>query len=681
VLQGYQYWTHSQSAKTEVRSAAQAEVVRGAEEIGTRLSRLGGKVDTIVDDLQTGSLDKHQVQDRLRQTVLLGHQRFMAGAVFAPYAYEPNLRLFAPAYIYEGATPRYVELDVYSDYTEKHWYKEVLTHDPGWIGAFFDQILGELVVAYTAPFQLAGNEAASEGAADGFVFMFLPVSFLTDLLADLDAGETGYAYINDADGRFIAHPNYDLVKRGATVQELSASEQESLAVDEDGLVTLDIDDRGTLGLSPGDDSWTLTAPVSSTSWQLVLVSGLDHLRSPLRLRRQLIRIILLVLVLLAAAACLLLRSYRFDVRRLWLFATVFSLLVAASIGCVWQSALRFPSYLSTDHTRCTSTSALRSFKLANMKKALALNEELPVYIPTGLFVQSITFSTANDVTVTGYIWQKYRTGLHDGITRGTVMAESLSGSMVEAYSKTSNGIELRGWRFSVNLRQEFDYTKYPFNYENIWIQLWPKDFHRNVVLVPDVDAYKYLNPRFWPGVRRDVVLPGWTIDESFFSYRAHSYTTNFGFKDYVGQEGFPELYFNMIVRHGLRDPFVTYLLPLAVVLIMLFSLLMLGSLSEEKMERLGFSAQNVIGSCAAFFLVAIFSHIDLRQSLEANTLIYLELFYFVVYILILGVSINALLFAKNSSAMLQYRENLLPKLLYWPVTLLAILIITVAAFY
>jgi hypothetical protein len=34
------------------------------------------------------------------------------------------------------------------------------------------------------------------------------------------------------------------------------------------------------------------------------------------------------------------------------------------------------------------------------------------------------------------------------------------------------------------LRQSFDYQYFPFERENVWLRLWPRDFDRQVLLVP-----------------------------------------------------------------------------------------------------------------------------------------------------------------------------------------------------
>jgi len=96
----------------------------------------------------------------------------------------------------------------------------------------------------------------------------------------------------------------------------------------------------------------------------------------------------------------------------------------------------------------------------------------------------------------------------------------------------------------------------------------------------------------------------------------------------------------------------------------------------------GFDTANVLAFTAALFFVLILGHIDLRSKLNAQTIIYLEYFFFVMYATILAVSVNAIMFVSHSRLhLIQFQDNLVPKLLYWPLFLGVLLAITLGVFY
>ncbi len=97
---------------------------------------------------------------------------------------------------------------------------------------------------------------------------------------------------------------------------------------------------------------------------------------------------------------------------------------------------------------------------------------------------------------------------------------------------------------------------------------------------------------------------------------------------------------------------------------------------------LGFSAAEIVLGASALFFVASFQHVAMREALDASDLLYFEYFYFVLYLMLMAVSINGILFASDVHlAFIEYADNLLPKLLLWPLTMVALFLITLVQFY
>ena len=92
--------------------------------------------------------------------------------------------------------------------------------------------------------------------------------------------------------------------------------------------------------------------------------------------------------------------------------------------------------------------------------------------------------------------------------------------------------EVIGWNFRSVLRQQFNYAKYPFDREEVWIRMWSRDFDKNIILTPDLVSYHTTDPGSKPGLElQDFVLEDWDITETFFSYRDNTYETNFGIEN------------------------------------------------------------------------------------------------------------------------------------------------------
>jgi hypothetical protein len=218
--------------------------------------------------------------------------------------------------------------------------------------------------------------------------------------------------------------------------------------------------------------------------------------------------------------------------------------------------------------------------------------------------------------------------------------------------------------------------------QSVWLQIWPHDFDKNVILVPDLSSYEIINPSNKPGVRSDIFLPGWDITKSYFSYCQKDYNTSFGFRNYQGGKVFPELFFHVIIKRRFLDPFLSNLLPLLVVAFLNFGAILIATRREKLMGLFGFSAGASMGIAGGLVFVVIVAQNDLRHRLEVESLMYLDYYYFVMYLLLIAVAIDAIIFAwSKRPRFLHYRDHLVPKLLYWPLTMLALFMVTVWSFY
>lgn len=313
----------------------------------------------------------------------------------------------------------------------------------------------------------------------------------------------------------------------------------------------------------------------------------------------------------------------------------------------------------------------------------------PIYLTTGVFLESLKFVSSSDVKVSGYVWQVYHDDIHAGISRDFVlpeMVDSTETSMKEiAYRRRVGKQEVIGWYIEATLRQEFVYAKYPLDHKTVWLRLWHKDFDRNIVLIPDFKSYTGpFNAGQVFAINKHIVLGGWRLEETFFDYNLSDYDTNFGLRNYVGREGFPELQFNLVLKREFVDALVINLVSLMVVAILMFSVVMLTTANRKKAEVFGFDTAMVFGTCSALFFVVMLSHIQLREQFSGTGVVYMEYFYILMYFVILAVAVDAYCFtgksvAQDANGSAGNPDNLLSKLLYWPLLLGASVAITYLA--
>ncbi len=249
----------------------------------------------------------------------------------------------------------------------------------------------------------------------------------------------------------------------------------------------------------------------------------------------------------------------------------------------------------------------------------------------------------------------------------------------EVYRVQAEDETIIGWYFEATLRQPFDYSRYPFDHSTIWVRMWHKQFSRNIVLVPDYEAYQVTGLTDIFGIEEDIVLGAWERENTYFDYHLSSYDTDFGIPDYIGQDGFPELHYNIVIKRKFENAFVVYLLPLFLVAMLLFAALLTVSTSDEFSERLGFNTSNFIAGCSALFFVSMLAHIQLREQFDSAGIVYIEYFYILMYMLLVLATANTYLFSirpRHCCGLILYQDNILFKVGYWPAVLASLILIT-----
>ena len=237
-----------------------------------------------------------------------------------------------------------------------------------------------------------------------------------------------------------------------------------------------------------------------------------------------IRFILATFAFLFFLSVLFVSLYRYDDRSLWMLALIFSFLCILGMGTVWHITLSESSLEDRNED-------IVVFDMADVETVLLHYDTDPKAprVPTGVFIQSLEFSTANDVTMTGYIWQNISGLVAEKTSPSFSFPESKETTIEKAYVDADRGII--SWHFKTTLRQQFDYSRYPFDEEDIWIKFW-NNASEESVLIPDFNSYGNLTPETLPGLERPLVLEGWEPQKTFYSYRVNSYNTNFGVKGF-----------------------------------------------------------------------------------------------------------------------------------------------------
>jgi len=358
----------------------------------------------------------------------------------------------------------------------------------------------------------------------------------------------------------------------------------------------------------------------------------------------------------------------------WLVTLVFCLICSIIIVSTWLNET--DSYTNSPQQ---ITNQIEIEKYIKTRKENSNSKATSYIVPVGFFIQSIKFINSSDVNLSGYVWQKYPLDLPDSLQQGFVFPEGVESSsavLQEAYTEQREDYLLKGWYFETTVRQSFDYRKFPLDRKTVWLRLWPKDWSEAITFVPDLASYESVSPGATFGMDQNTVMGQWKVFETYFDYKDIRYDTNFG-STYTPKNINTELYYNIVVGRKFVNSFVIYLVPLFIIFTMLFSVLAMITKNDARKDILGSSTSGAISATVALFFVVTLAHASLRQQFAGSGLVYMESFYFIAYVMILLVSLNTYHFTSTHKNYHLYRnDNLLAKLLYWPIILVLVLIAT-----
>ncbi|MEB3198634.1 MAG: hypothetical protein VKP62_15665 [Candidatus Sericytochromatia bacterium] len=532
-------------------------------------------------------------------------------------------------------------------------------------------------------------------------------------LSDMHPGAGGYAFVVTRDGRYVSHPIAALAEEKQTLVDRARD------TDNEGLKALAeairANPKGVLEyVSPlsRQASWLTYQAVPESDLVVALSVVKGELVPTAPQKRRLL--ILMALCLGPLLGLLALRRPELDEPTLWRASSGLALGFATTIAVVWshgplletleeepKRVLHALANASGSHEAnhhapeghevaghegtphetlhpILDHDALARYQAKLSQRAQAEGQPQPRFVRTGLYVRTVEFNSEQDVRLGGTIWQRFKLGEDDAVPRGVRFPESISrnsASLVEVMRKRINGYEVVGWDFDQVIRSPKRFEAYPLNDILLALHIWPQELTGQVMLVPDLDAYPLMDPQVRPGVDTHLVTTR-PLEESFFGLKSLAFGTNFGDPKFAGELRYPELAYIMNFRNDMYVPVFANLFPILMIAILLFATLMNQSKTPGNW--------GVFGMVSGLFFSLAVAQVKLREMFETETLVYLEQFYVVLYVALALVCLNTLLLSRppeQRPAWVAYRENLLPRVLFWPVLTGTLACLTLRIFY
>jgi len=363
-----------------------------------------------------------------------------------------------------------------------------------------------------------------------------------------------------------------------------------------------------------------------------------------------------------------------------LTSIVWTLALVLALFFTWHVIIVSNRWVNSIGTPIGSSQALEAFQAANP----ASFEGYDYFVPTGVLLQSFEFLNANNVEMSGFVWQEYGPEIPDHVLRGVVFPEALDEAYEarEAWRVEQDGKEEIGWYFSGRFRQNFDYRLYPFDRQDIWLRIWSPEAVEGVLPVPDFEAYRDLSPKSLPGVETQFVYGGWDPLRSGFTLDLIAYNVDYGLGYGFSRTPGPDLYFNLSVERDFLGPMLEHLVLEAAIAILLFFLLVLMDHDTDLQDRIGLTIFDLIVAAGGLLFAVILDHNSIRNVVESQGLTYLEWFPLTLDVFIVLVVLTAVLRVKRwRIPVIDYSGDLLPVVAYWPGLIGSLLVVTLLVFF
>lgn len=364
-------------------------------------------------------------------------------------------------------------------------------------------------------------------------------------------------------------------------------------------------------------------------------------------------------------------------RGLYLASAVVALVCLAIIAFIWYRECTTPTEPYPGETIVRNQA--ESTRFLDTYAPAVSGDESPIYIPTGVVIQTVEFKGPYTIQMGGYVWQRYADHLPP-LDRGVVFPEAESTTFTKVYETQQDGETLIGWNFKTTLREQFNYAKYPLDHQLLWLRMWHVDFEKSVFLEPDVRGYTSIDPSAAPGLDPQLVLENWILGNSYFSYRLVSYNSNFGIDGYTTNAPQPEFYFNIPLTRTLLSPLVARGIAPMLILIQLFVIVLVIGSDSTRLEQFGVRPGAVIFTCAAFFFAVLVAQNALRDDVKWYGIVYLETVHLLTYFVIIAVAANSIALLAFPNIRVFGRDNFWVEVIYWPLILTIVLALTLWVF-
>lgn len=644
-----------------------------AEVLDNRLSQIADLADSYAESLSSGKYSLSQ----LNQQIINNHFWLNPGVVGIGLAYTPkkNNNLHIKQSIYwqnQGTKIESFPYDVNYTHTiqENNWFNDVVKNPAKtWSKPYYDNSLKQFILSYSVPVYDLNHKVRAVLVIDLDLQLIdnIVSQYIGEKYATIVARDGSYIYDGDVN-KILNHDNLSTTNRDQLDHDVY---QQIIQKPCSQICKLDIQSNNSTYL-------VLYKSLTHLPWVIFADYNNQQFKKLNRTSDNAITMLFIGCCAgMAVFGLLLIILYRnrnkMSLKILWQCSISVTLILVLAILFLWKVSNDL--YYRDTSGAITNKTILDNYITEYDHSAKLKGLESTIKIPTSITVDSVEFLNSYNIQLTGHIMQRYPKDSES--LQGIKFNNSFDSKISKTSEKVSNRYNIITWSFQVKIRERFDYTHYPFNHGNIWLEVSPITQKQNILMIPDFSYYNSLTDiNSANGIDEKLIIPGWDIRGSYFNYHNDSSRMLNKINSYETID-IPALTFNILIGANLSDAIITTIIPPVVIILILFITLLI--ISKRKNRFIEFKVASILGSSSGMLFTIVFTHVSLRNKLTAN-IMYIEYFYLLMYIAVLIIPITAFLFATHKYRWINYGNNLLLKLLFLPLVTAIFLIISLWRF-
>lgn len=554
---------------------------------------------------------------------------------------------------------------------EERWMSFYKTNSNHWSRPYYDSILKQYIISYSSVFYYPHSRKIA-----GVLVLDLDLKSIVNLVAQ-NIGEKFTSIVTNQ-GYYIYSIDPDKI-----VTRTSLTEQND-SMSQAGRQVVTYNNNHVCYkvchniLSGNSNSYLIYKQMSNLPWLIFANYTNNELRAFNRAKPNFyimmcIGSIALSIVCVGIFVLIVLVHKHNYIKVLWTGCAFVSLICLFGTVYAWNIS-RNLSFVD-DSDAITSDVKLQNILQPYRDEAKLKNMNKIIEIPTAILVDSVEFLTSYNLALTGTIMQTYPKDYN--VTDAIKFNNAFDTKLTKVSDLNSTFYHTVIWTFQTKIRENFDYQHFPFNHGKIWLSISPFNSGSNIIFTPNFSYYNGLsdiNANY--GVNSNIIIPGWQINGSFFNY-VDDKSRMIDEIDSYDTVKLPSLAFNMLINSSISDAIITTIIPPTVIILILFVILL--TISKYKNRFIEFKVASIIGSCGGMLFTIVFTHVSLRNKLTSE-IMYIEYIYLLMYVVVLLIPVNAFLFATTKFKPVRYGNNLFFKLLFIPLLMGFIFIMTLVSF-